>query len=164
METALFWTIWGLVSYWVLKTFYFSYDKDKLRKLRLTASGIDLSVLILFFLPWLPPTQGKTTGWELIQKGNMSVFLLGILIIGPALAFLTKDKSLLKVGAVSHMSASVLFIYTMMSLMPGTFTLTFQSVAPIIASLILLVGNVVVLLLWQQIDLRERKKRHKVRI
>lgn len=149
----------GLISFWALKTFYFSYYKDKLQKLRLTALGIELSVLILFFLPWLPPSQGKTTGWELIQQGNVSVVLLGILVIGSALAFLTKDKSLLKAGSVSHLIVSVLFIFAMIQLMPGTVTLTLASIAPIVASLLLLVGNVVVLLLWQQLQLKKKGKK-----
>ncbi len=159
METVFFWIAWGLISFWVLKTFYFSYNKDKLQKLRLTAFGIDLSILILFFLPWLPSTQGGATGWELIQQGNMLVIILGILITGSTLTFLTKDKSLFKVGAVSHITASIFIIFTMIRLMPGTFTLTLQSIAPIVASLLLLVGNVVVLLLWQQLQLKIRKKK-----
>src|SRR3989344_1512243 len=126
METFFFWIVWGIISFWALKVFYFSYDKDKLQKLRLTAFGIDLSVLILFFLPWLSSSQGKTTGWELIQQGNLSVVFLGILVFCSTLVFLTKGKSLLKAGAVLHITASVLFIFTMIRLMPGTFTLTFQ--------------------------------------
>ena len=96
--------------------------------------------------------------WELIQQGNLSVVLLAILVFFSTLVFLTKKKSLLKGGAVSHMTASVLFILTMIRLMPGTFTLTFQIISPIIASLILLIGNVVVLLLWQQLQLKTKKK------
>ena len=158
METFFFWIVWGTVSFWALKVFYFSYDKDKLQKLRLTVFGIDLSVLILFFLPWLSSSQGNTTGWELIQQGNLSVVLLAILVFFSTLVFLTKKKSLLKGGAVSHMTASIVFFLTMIRLMPGTFTLTFQIISPIIASLILLIGNVVVLLLWQQLQLKTKKK------
>lgn len=156
METAFFWIAWGLISFWALKTFYFSYDKEKLNKLRKTAFGIDFSVLILFFLPWLPPIQGGTTGWALIQQGNVLVITIGILVAVSTLAFLTKDRTLLKAGAVLHTTASVLFIFTMINLMPGTFTLTLQSIAPVIASLLLLIGNVVVLLLWQQLDLKNK--------
>ncbi|MEK7543385.1 MAG: hypothetical protein AAB557_00790 [Patescibacteria group bacterium] len=158
METTLFWIAWGIISYWTVKTFYFSLSKDKLEKLRKSALGINLAVLILFFLPWLPIAQGATTGWELIQRGNILVISLGILVAGSVCCLLTKDRSLLKVGAVSHMTASVLFILTMMRLMPGTLILTLHSIAPIIASLILLVGNVVVLLIWQQIQLMQKKR------
>lgn len=159
METAFFWIAWGVISFWVLKTFYFSYHKDKLRKLRFASSGINLSVLVLFLLPWLGVSQQGFSGLELIFQGNMFVIFLGILIAGSTLAFLTTNKFVLKVGAIFHVISSVLFIFTMIRLMPGTFVLTLQSIAPIIASLLLLVGNVVVLLLWQQIQLLEKKRR-----
>ena|SRR3989344_233136 len=98
METAFFWIAWGAISFWVLKTFYFSFDKNKLQKLRLTAFGIDLSVLILFFLPWLPFSLGGQSGWELIIQGNIFVIVLGILITCSLLTFLTKEKEFLKTG------------------------------------------------------------------
>lgn len=158
METAFFWLIWSLVSFWALKTFYFSYNKEKLQKLRQTAFGINLSVLILFFLPWLSPSQGGATGWELILQGNLFVALLGVLVAGSILSFLTKDKTLLKVGSISHIASSLLFIMVMANLMPGTFSLTINSIAPIIASLLLLIGNVVVLLLRQQLQLKSYRK------
>ena len=37
---------------------------------------------------------------------------------------------------------------------PGTFVLTLYDIPPIIAALSLLVGDVVVLLLWQQLELK----------
>ncbi|OGG07426.1 hypothetical protein A2872_02385 [Candidatus Gottesmanbacteria bacterium RIFCSPHIGHO2_01_FULL_42_12] len=158
METVLFWIAWGIISSLVLKTFYFSYSKDKLQRLRLTAFGINFSVLVLFFLPWISEPQGVLTGLGLILESNPFVTLLGGLIVISALSFLSKDKTLLKAGAVSHLSASVLFILTMMRLMPGTVTLTLELIAPIVATMILLVGNVVVLLLWQQLQLKKIKK------
>ena len=157
METILFWIAWGLISFWVLKTFYFSYDKEKLNRLRKTAFGINLSVLVLFFLPWLPPIQGGYTGWELIQQGNLLVILLFGLIASSTLIFLTRGKILLKVGSIIHITSSIVFIVTISSLMPRTFSLTFNSIASIIASLLLLIGNIIVLLLWQQLDLKKKK-------
>lgn len=161
METVFFWVIWFLISFWVLKTFYFSYDKDKLQKLRKTDFGINFSVLILFFLPWLPISLGEKTGLQLILEGNIFVILLGILIIFSMLTFLTNDKVFIKAGLVSHITVSVLFILTMVSLMPGSFVLTLASIAPIIASLLLLIGNVIVLLLWQQLQLKEKNRKKK---
>lgn len=156
MEIAFFWTAWAIISFWVLKNFYFSYDKEKLAKLRQTGFGIDLSVIILFFLPWLPLSQGGFSGLALIFRGNLFVIALFILIAASALLFLTKDSKFLKVGAILHIIASILFIIAMISLMPKTLTLTLNSVAPIIASLLLLIGNVVVLLLWQQLQLKKK--------
>lgn len=146
MNTIFFWIAWGVISFWALKTYYFSYDKDKLRKLRLTVLGIDCSVLLLFFLPW--PTE----------RDNVFIALLFISIAASTLLFLTNNRMLLKVGSGLHMVTSVMFIITMMHLMPQTVTLSFQSIAPIIASLLLLVGNIVALLLWQQIQLKNSKK------
>lgn len=156
METAFFWITWGIISLWVLKTFYFSHNKEKLTKLRQTGFAIDLSIIVLFFLPWLPLSRGGFSGWELIFQGNLLVVTLFILIAASAFLFLTIDTKFLKVGAVLHIIASMLFIITMISLMPRTFTLTLNSVVPIIASLLLLIGNVVVLLLWQQLQLKTR--------
>ena len=159
MKAAFFWIAWGVISFWVLKTFYFSYDKNKFNNLRKTAFGINLSVLILFFLPWIPQLQGGLTGWELILQGNTLVILLGILIVFSTLAFFAKDKMFLKAGSISHITASILLILIMINLVPGTFTLTFQSIAPILASMLLLAGDVVVLLLWQQLQLKGEKRR-----
>lgn len=157
METALFWTLWGIISFLALKTFYFSYDKEKIRKLRQAAFGINLAVLILFFLPWLPLPRGVLSGWEIVWQGDPMIILLPVLIAVSTFSFLTKNHSLLKTGAVLNIAASVLFIAAMMRLMPGTFKLTVYSVAPIIASMLLLVNNVVVLLLWHQLQLKTKK-------
>ena len=153
MEYIFFWIIWGITSFWVLKTFYFSYHKEKLNRLCKTALGIDLSILILFFLPWIP---GGQTGWQLILQGNFLVILLGIFISISLLCFFIKNKLLLILGAILHMISSLVF---MIRLLPGTYSLTFDASAPIFASLLLLVGNVVVLLMWQQLQLKVAKKR-----
>lgn len=151
MQTVSFWIFFPLISLWALKAFYFSSNLTKLIQLRKTAFWINYVVIILFFFPWLPLAQGRTTGWELIQRGNELVILLGILIVGSLLAFLTRNRTFLKTGVVTHIVSSILFIATMINLMPGTVVLDFGSVAPIIASLLLLSGNVAVLLLWQQL-------------
>lgn len=157
METAFFWIVWGIISFWALKTFYFSYDKEKLRKLRKTAFGINLAVFILFFLPWLPLSRGGLSGWEILLQGEPLVVLLFVLVAISTFSFLTKDHGFLKTGAVLNIAASILFIAAMIRLLPGTFKLTIYSVAPIIASLLLLINNVVVLLLWQQLQLKTKK-------
>jgi len=106
MEYIFFWIIWGITSFWVLKTFYFSYHKEKLNRLCKTALGIDLSILILFFLPWIP---GGQTGWQLILQGNFLVILLGIFISISLLCFFIKNKLLLILGAILHMISSLVF-------------------------------------------------------
>lgn len=151
MQTVSFWIFFPLISFWSLKTFYFSRNVTKLTQLRKAAFWANYVVLILFLFPWLPLAQGRTTGWELIQRGNQTVSFLGILIVSSSLAFLTRNRTFLKTGVVTHIISSILFIAAMINLMPGTVILDFGSVAPIIASLLLLSGNVAVLLLWQQL-------------
>lgn len=151
-NSVFFWIAWGIVSSWVLRTYYFTSDKKKIQKLKKVAFGIDLSVLLLFFLPWLPPALGSKSGWELIFGGNILVALLGLLILFSTCAFLSNKRFLLKSAVAFHLSASVLFIVTMITLMPGTWTLTLSSIAPILASLLLLCGNIFALLIWHHND------------
>lgn len=158
METALFWLAWGIVSFWVLKTFYFSYHQDKLQKLRKTALGINLSVLVLSFLPWLPPELGSKSGFTLAMGGNLLAVLFIFLIIVAVVLFLTKTPSNHKMAAVATIFNTFALFILMYQLRPGTFILTAYDIAPIIAFLFFLIGDLVVLLLWQQLQLKTRKK------
>ena len=161
METAFFWIAWGLVSSWVLKTFYFSYDKDKLNKLRKTALGINLAVFILALLPWLPPSLGGTSGLTLALQGNILAVLFFILLTTSVLLFLTKVPSNLKIAAGTTITNTFVLFVLMYQLRPGTFILTPYDIAPIIAFMFFLVGDLVVMLLWQQLQLKERRGKKK---
>lgn len=156
METAFFWIVWGFISFWALKTFYYSFSKKKLEGLRKAALGINLAVLILTFLPWLPPILGGKSGLTLALGGNfLGVLFLFLLIISIVL-FLTKSPSNLKISAIATVVNTIILFTFMLQLRPETFTLTLFDIAPIIAILFFLVGDVVVLLLWQQIQLKNR--------
>ena len=171
METVFFWVAWGIISFWAIKTFYFSYNKEKVKRLRLAALGINLSVLILFFLPWLPGSKeipqlvASRTGWQLFTEGHTDIALFFILLLGSIILFSTasnaasnnKNRSMLKTASVFNIINSIFIFVIMARLMPGTFKLTLNDIAPIVAALMLLTGNVVVLLLWQQLQLKEKK-------
>lgn len=161
METILFWVIWGVVSYWALKNFYFSYNKRKVDTLRKASLGLDLSVLFLFLFIWQPAASGGKSGLYLLLAGNTRVVLLFTLIVLSTMLFITGNKLLLKLAVLLQISASIFIFVTMISLMPGTFVLRFSYVSPIIAALLLLTGDVSSLLLWQQLDLKERKIKRK---
>jgi len=159
VNTVFFWIAWFLISAWVLRTFYFSFDKKKIDRLKLTSFGIDLSALILFFFPWLPLTMGAWSAWQLILRGDLLLLFLLLLVVSAGALFLTNEHTLLKLGASLHIAASIFFFVPVIRLMPDTVTITWHSVAPIVVSLLLLTGNVFVLMLWHQLQLKEKGKR-----
>lgn len=156
METALFWIAWGVISFWALKTFYFSFSKEKIERLRKAALGFHIAILVLAFLPWLPPVLGNPSGLTLALTGNMLAFLFLVLIILSAIFFLTKELSLMKIAAGLTFTNTFVLFTLMYSLRSTTFTLTLYDLAPIIAFLVLLICDVTVLLLWQQLQLKEK--------
>src|SRR3990167_10879612 len=81
METVFFWIAWGIISFWALKTFYFSFSKEKIERLRKAALGFHLAIFVLIFLPWLPPALGGVSGLTLAFTGNMLATLFLVLII-----------------------------------------------------------------------------------
>lgn len=161
METILFWIAWGLISFWALKTFYFSFDKSKLNRLRKTVFGINLAVLILTFLPWLPLSLGGKTGLSFAFEGNVLAVLFIIFLIVSIVLFLTKTPSNLKIASSATIINTFLLFILMLQLRPGTFSISLYDIAPIIAVLLLLVGDVVVLLSWQQLQIKDRKGKRK---
>lgn len=161
METAVFWIAWGVISFWALKTFYYSFSVRKLENLRKAALGINLSVFILSFLPWLPPALDNKTGIMLAFEGNIFAVLFLFFLILSVVLFLSKTSSYLKIASIAT-SANTFILFTLMTqVRPGTFTLSLHDIAPIIAVLLLLVGDMVVLLLWEQLQLKQKKKMQK---
>lgn len=158
METVVFWVAWGIISFWTLKTFYYSFNKHKLESLRKAALGINLSVLILSLLPWLPPALDGKSGLALAFEGNILAVLLLILLVVSILLFLTKTPSNLKIASIATIVNTLTLFALMMQIRPGTFVLSLFDIAPIIAFMFLLIADVVVLLLWQQLQLGKNKK------
>jgi hypothetical protein len=154
METIFFWIAWGLISFWALKTFYYSFSKKKLNRLRKAAFGINLAVFVLTFLPWLPPLLGGSSGLMLAWEGNIIALLFVSLLVVSMGLFCAADASLLKLASIATIVNSFVLFILMIQLRPGTFILSFYDIAPIIAVLFLLMNNVIVLFLWQQLELK----------
>lgn len=157
MEAIIFWIAWGLISVWSLKTFYYSFSKEKLEGLRKAAFGINLAVLVLTFLPWLPLSLGGKSGLALTLEGNILAILFLVFLIISITLFLTRAPSNLKIASVATVINTVILFILMMQIRPGTFTLSLFDIAPIISILFLLVGDLIALLLWQQLQLKNRK-------
>lgn len=161
MEAFFFWIAWGVISFWALKTFYFSFSKEKIERLRKVALGFHLAILILAFLPWLPPELGSASSLTLALTGNMLAILFLVLVTLSTILFFTKDPFHMKVAAGMTFTNTFVLFTLMYSLRSTTFTLTFYDIAPIMTILILLICDVAVLLLWQQLQLREKGVKRK---
>ncbi len=156
METLLFWIPWFLASFLILKVFYANYKASYVRALRRTAFGIDILALFLFFLPWIPGTE--KSGWDIIMEKNLWAIVIFILL-ACATFFLFFSRSLfLKIGAIFQNVTGVLFIVAMTQIVPGTVIISLKYIAPIVASLLLLVNIVIVLVLWQQLQNQEKSR------
>ena len=156
METLFFWIAWGIISVWALRTFYFSFSKEKLERLRKTSVGLTASVLVLTLLPWLPPFLGGANAVSLALGGNTLAILLFVLLIISLIFFFQKEYLFLKIAAVLTVLATLVLFALMVIIRPGTFTLSLYDIAPIVAVLILLTLDVVVFLLWQQMQLLKK--------
>jgi len=87
----------------------------------------------------------------------MGMVFLATLLVVALVAFLGFQRSMfLKAGAVAHSIATVTLFVVMTQIMPGTVALTFRDIAPIIAALLSLTNTVVVLLLWHQLQKRDK--------
>src|SRR3989338_5450352 len=157
MQTAFFWITWGILSWWLLSHFYFTFSKKKLLQLRYLTLGFDVSVLALGFFPWLPAVRGSITGWQLVARGEAFSVWFFVLLVCCVGLLLTNNRVLSKLAVGLGMGLSVWMFVMMVRLVPGSFVLALKDIAPIVAALLLLSGNVTGLLLWQQLDLKKGK-------
>lgn len=140
MATVLFWLVWGIISFWALRAFYYAFSKKKLEHLRKSALCLNLAAFVLTFIPTRQPT------------------FFSLLLFVSLVLFVFRDALLLKIGSALTILATILLFVSMVSLKPGSFSLTRLDIAPILTALLLLVNTVAVLLLWQQLDLRKKKR------
>src|SRR3989344_8736482 len=156
METVVFWIVWGIISFWALKTFYYSFSKEKLELLRKANLGYSAALSVLSFLPWIPPFMGGLSGLGLALGGNFLAILFFVFLLNSLVLFFRKEALFLKIGAVLTILSTIVLFTLMIILRPGTYTLSPYDIAPIVAILLLLCQNVAVLLLWQQLDLQKK--------
>lgn len=157
-ETAIFWFVFAVISSWILRRFYFPKYIELQEHLRVVASMIEMATIGLFFFPWLPTMQGGFSGWQMILRGNIGMISLFVLLLVSIALFLTKSYNLFKIGAVLHVAATILIFAVMIQALPGTIQLVFRDIAPIIAAFLLVVNTLVVLLLWNQLQKRDKLK------
>lgn len=157
METFFFWILWFLVSFVILKKFYIQYKAAYVLALRRAAIGIDILALFLFFFPWIPGAE--ITGWNIAADKNLWVAIVLVFLAGSIFLLLASRPIFLKIGAIFQSTAGVLFIIAMTQVFPGTIKISLKHVAPVIIALLLLINIVIVLVLWQQIQIQEKTRK-----
>ncbi|MBU0649418.1 hypothetical protein KJ969_04990 [Patescibacteria group bacterium] len=154
--TIGFWIVFWIIVPWVLKRFYFKHSPKKAERLRYAALVLNSLVLGLIFFQWIPASHGGQTGLELFLQGRWDMILFSALLALSIALLFTKKHALLKTAAVFQIFNSAFFIFLMIRLMPQAYYIKLSHVAPIIISLLLLTTNVVVVLLWHQLEIQEK--------
>ena len=153
LETFFFWIAFSIISSLVLRYFYFSKNVKLARKLRAVAGVLIAMVFVLLFFPWFPEARGGPTGWGVILQGDVPmVVLAGLLFFTLATLFTPRWPVLSKIGILTHIVATLFLFGLMIYTFPNTITLKFRDTAPIFAIMILLTNNLILLLLWHQLQ------------
>ena len=156
MEITIFWIAWGIISFWALRTFYFSFTSQKLERLRKTAFVINLLAFAFGLYP-LVSVIGVKNGFEGFSTINALTILFAVLLFASTAFFLTTHAFTLKFASIATIINTFSYLGIMYTLRPETFIFTLSDAPPVIAALLLLINNVVVLLLWQQLQLKDKK-------
>src|SRR3989344_2402383 len=158
LERVIFWSLLIFVSAYLLRRFYFSASAEKMKRLRYAALATEIIALAFFYFTWIPKFISGDTGFQLMAAGNIDVIAVFGLITGATLLFLLNTPRSIRVGAISHIATSVIFIGALLRLLPESYSLRLDESAPIFIALLLLAGNVMVLFLWHQLQLSEKKR------
>jgi len=129
-----------------------------MKRLRYAALTTEIASLAFFYFSWIPNFINGDTGFQLIADGNTDVIIVFGLIAGAILLFLFNTPRSIRVGAIAHIAASVIFMGALLRLLPESYPLHFDESAPIFIILLLLAGNVAALLLWHQFQVFEGKR------
>jgi len=147
---SLFWILFIPLTVWVLK-FYRSKNSSLIKKLWLISLLIQAVLIPLFFLPWIPVAQGGQSGFQLAVGGDWWVaFYIFLAVLSLGLSLSSKTP-LLKAGAGVHVANSIYLMAVLVKLFPESIKLSWTDVAPVISVMALLIGNVAVLLLWNEL-------------
>lgn len=87
------------------------------------------------------------------MQGDLPMIIL-VTLLGFALITLliSRRPFMTKIGMLAHFFATIFLFGMMIYTFPEAISLKFRDTAPILAALILLVNNVVLLLLWNQLQ------------
>ena len=137
LERVIFWSLLIFISAHLLRKFYFSASVEKMKRLRYAALATEIAALALFYFSWVPKFISGDTGFQLVAAGNADVIIVFGLIAGAILLFLFNSPRSIRVGAISHIAASVIFMGVLLRLLPESYPLLLDESAPIFIILLL---------------------------
>lgn len=152
IETALLWIVWGIACAWMLSRIYSRHTSLLVVQLRNTAILLDIALIFLLFLPWFPRTAGYANALNLTFTGNGDIArYIAMLILSLLLFTATRSVGLWKLAILLHLVNSMLIVSILITPQPETIVLTIHDIAPFTSALLLWLGNMVVLLLWNRL-------------
>src|SRR3989344_719748 len=157
MERFWFWLLFIPISGYLLGKLYFAFSKKTYSRLRVAAIAAEALALSLFYFPWLPSELGGATGFELLAARHADVVAVFILLACAFIFFIANRPLFIKIGAVLHITATVVLFGALLRILPGTYSFQLSEMASIATVLLMLITNVVVLFLWHQLQLQKGK-------
>ncbi len=159
-ETIFFWTVFLLVMPWVLNNFYVSYREKAVKNLRRGTIGMSVLLLMLFFVPWLSPAKGSLSGWDLLLTGrwDVALYIVALLSVVTFTVWAHENTRILSFAAAFEGIAVVLLFATMIQVNPVIENFTLADFVPITCVFLLMINALFLLLLIQQLQLKQKGK------
>lgn len=157
-ETIYFWLAFGILVPVILSKFYFSKGKKRKDQLRLASLIFQLVTFVLLFFPWFEAEGIVYAGISLAIIGNLGLVIYGSALLLSMALVISGYPRLNVVGAKIALANSAWLFGVMFLMFPETKKLAFTDIAPIVSVLLMLCNNVVVLLLWHQLQKGEKKR------
>jgi len=155
VRIVVFWSAFIIACGVLLPRYYAARQSThRIAELRITTLATELLVLLSLVLPWIPKSRGgPVTGLSLMMSGDGLVIATVLCICTALLLFVIARTSLfLKIASAAHLLATPLFFAAILRLAPGTFAMTLADIAPVVAVLLLLCGDVTALFLWHRLQ------------
>lgn len=156
--TIFFWTVFLLVTPWVLNNFYVSYRETAVKHLRRGTLGMSGLLLMLFFVPWLSPAKASLSGWDMLLTGrwDVALYIVSLFSVFVLTVWAYERTRLLSAAAAFEGIAVVLLFTIMIRVNPVIKNLTLADLVPIASIFLLLINALFLLLLIQQLQLKQK--------
>lgn len=158
LYAIIFWLLWALLAFVILRQFYGQKDILLANRLRLSLLLMQAVAVVLFFFPFTETVTGTMSGWHFIFQGKPAVTLYFIFLLFSFLLFFLRFFFILRVAIGIHFAANFLLFAAIITLLPETEQ--FLLFSPFLSVFVLILADVLCVLLLRQIDQLEREGFH----